>query len=180
MLVPRGRVELPRPFSRPTGSGPAAFAITPSRDVWCRREDSNLQTSSLKRRALCQLSYAGRDRACCRRRKTSELPRRDSNTRPPGLRQALYPITLDCRPGTCCSWRMELDSNQRRTLGVPCDLANRRHKPLGHPSFHWGRGGDLHPCRLHGTQASWLLNDRDADGAPPRSRTWSGRFRRAA
>ena len=31
-LVPRGRVELPRPL-RPTGSGPAAFAITPSRDV---------------------------------------------------------------------------------------------------------------------------------------------------
>ena len=31
-LVPRGRVELPRPLP-PTGSGPAAFAITPSRDV---------------------------------------------------------------------------------------------------------------------------------------------------
>ena len=35
-----------------------------------------------------------------------------------------------------------------------------------HP-FIWGRGGDLHPCRLHGTQASWLLNDRDVMGPRP-------------
>jgi hypothetical protein len=40
------------------------------------------------------------------------------------------------------------------------DLANRRHKPLGHPSV-WGRGGDSHPCHLHGTQKFLLLNYRD-------------------
>ena len=57
---------------------------------------------------------------------------------------------------------MELDSNQRRTW---CSSAVQQTAALSHSAIHpcrcWSRGGDSHPCRLHGTQASLLLNDRD-------------------
>ena len=59
LLVPRGRVELPRPM-RSRGLSPPRLPLRHLGSIdWCRREDSNLQTSSLKRRALCRLSYAG-------------------------------------------------------------------------------------------------------------------------
>jgi hypothetical protein len=41
MVGPERESRTPTAFSQPTGSGPAAFSFTPSRDDWCRREDLN-------------------------------------------------------------------------------------------------------------------------------------------